>query len=115
MANFCLNRIKARAGIPPFSNNEKVHRVLKKARIKQRHAQNKRILRKKKDLKIELKFAQKVNKKLPKNSWIEGMLFYIDGTSFTYKANSFNQARAPKAMISRIPDLGHVLLRIVMK
>ena len=48
----------------------------------------------------------KVKQKLPKNSWTEGIGFYIDGASFAYKANSFDQVIAPKATLLIIPNLG---------
>ena len=47
----------------------------------------------------------KVKQKLPKNSWTEGIGFYIDGASFAYKTNSFDQVIAPKATLLRIPDI----------
>ena len=52
----------------------------------------------KNDLKLKLKFAQKVLRKLRTNFWEEGVRFYLDGASFTYKMNPFDQARAQRAM-----------------
>ena len=105
MEFFCLKKLKLRASTAPSLNNDTVRRVLKNTGIKQRHAQKKRSLKKTTDLKLQLKFAQKIFKKLPKNSWTEKTGFYIDGASFTHKPKSFDQVRAPKAMVWRMHDL----------
>ena len=57
-------------------------------------------------MKLQLKFVQNVKQKLPKNSWTEEIGFYIDGASFTHKTILFDQCRAPKAVVSRMLDLG---------
>ena len=60
----------------------------------------------KSDLKLRLKFAQKVRRKLPKDFWTEDVGFYLDRASFTHKMNPSDQARAPRAMVSRKPRQG---------
>ena len=58
------------------------------------------------NLKLRLKFAQKVHWKLPKDFWTGGVGFYLDGASFTHKMNPFDQARARRAMMWRKPGQG---------
>ena len=94
-----------RAGIPPSISTATVRRVMKKAGIKWSHAQKKGVLTKS-DLKLRLKFARKVRRKLPKNFWTGGVGFYFDRASFTHKMNPFDQARALRAMVWRKPGQG---------
>ena len=100
MRNFCVKRVMVKAGIPPSISEETVRRVLRKAGLKWARVQRKGILTKN-DLKLRLKFARKVRRKLPANFWEEGVVFYLDGASFTHKMNPFDQARAPRAMAWR--------------
>ena len=100
MGNFCVKRVMVKAGIPPSISEETVWRVLRKAGLKWARVQRKGILTKN-DLKLRLKFARKVRRKLPANSWEEGVGFYLDEASFTHKMNPFDQARAPSAMAWR--------------
>ena len=53
-----------------------------------------------------MKFAWKFCRKLPKDFWTGGGGFYLDRASFTHKMNHFHQARAPRAMVWRIPGQG---------
>ena len=65
------------------------------------HIQRKEILNKN-DLKWRLKFSWKVCLKL-----LVGVVgFCLDGTSFTYKMNPFDQASAQRAVTWRGPGLG---------
>ena len=89
----------------PSISEEKVRRVLRKAGLKWARVQRKGILTKN-DLKLRLKFARKVRRKLPENFWEESVGFYLDGASFTHNMNPFDQARAPKAMAWRKPGQG---------
>ena len=50
---------------------------------------------------LRLTFAWKFKQELPKNVWIKGVGFYLDGASSVNKINLFDQARDPKGMISR--------------
>ena len=97
MGNFCVKRVMVKAGIPPSISEEEFRRVLQKAGLKWAHVQTKGILTKN-DLKLRLKFARKVRRKLSANYWEEGVGFYLDGANFTHKINPFGQARAPRAM-----------------
>ena len=94
MGNFCVKRVMVKAGIPPSISEETVRRVLRKAGLKWARVQRKGILTKN-DLKLRLKFAKKVRRRLSANFWEEGVGFYLDGASFTHKVNPFDQARAP--------------------
>ena len=96
--NFSVKRVMVGAGIPPSVSTATVRRVMRKAGLKWNHAQKKGLLTKS-DLKLRLKFARKVRRKLPKDFWTEGVGFYLDGASFTRKMNPFDQARAPRAMV----------------
>ena len=100
MGNFCVKRLMKRAGITPSINEETVRRVSQKAALKWTRVQRKGILTKN-DLQLRLKFARKARGTLLANFWEEGVEFYLDGASFTYKMNPFDQARAPRAMAWR--------------
>ena len=102
VGNFSVKRIMVRTGIPPSISTATVRRVMKKVGLKWSHAQKKGVLAKS-DLKLRLKSAQKIRRKLRKDFWTGGVGFYLDGASFTHKMNPFNQARAPKAMVWRKP------------
>ena len=102
VGNFSVKRIMMKTGIPPSISTATVRRVIKKARLKWSHAQKKGVLTKS-DLKLRLKFARKVRRKLPKDFWTGGVGFYLDGASFTNKMNPFDQVRAPRAMVWRNP------------
>ena len=91
MGIFCVKRVIA--GISPSIGEETVCRILQKADLKWAHVQRKGILTKN-DLKLRLKFAKKVRRRLSANFWEEGVGFYLDGASFTHKVNPFDQARA---------------------
>ena len=58
------------------------------------------------DLKLRLRFAQKVRRKLSKGIWTGGLGFYFHGACFTHKMNSFDKARAPRAMVWIKPGQG---------
>ena len=89
-----------KAGTLSSISEETVQRVLGKVGPKWARVQKKGILTKN-DLKLRLKFAQKVHCKLPANFWEEGVGFYLEGASFTHKMNPFDQARAVRAMAWR--------------
>ena len=105
MRNFCVKRVMVKAGIPPSISEETVRGVLRKAGLKWACVQRKGILAKN-ELKLRLKFARKVRRKLPANFWEEGVGFYLDEANFTHKLNPFDQARAPRAMTWRKPGQG---------
>ena len=92
MGIFCVKRVIG--GISPSIGEETVCRILQKADLKWAHVQRKGILTKN-DLKLRLKFAKKVRRRLSANFWEKGVGFYLDGASFTHKVNPFDQARAP--------------------
>ena len=94
-----------KAGILPSISEQTVRRVLRKAGLKWTHVQRNGILTKN-DLKLRLKFARKVRLNLSANFLEEQVEFYLDGTSFTHKMNTFNQARAPRVMAWRKPGQG---------
>ena len=97
MGNFCVKGVMIKAGILPSFSEETVRRVLQKTGLKWTRVQRKGILTKN-DQKLRLKFARKVRCKLSANFWEEGAGFYLDGASFTYKINPFDQARVPRAL-----------------
>ena len=66
--NFSVKRVMVGAGIPPSVSTATVRRVMRKAGLKWNHAQKKGLLTKS-DLKLRLKFARKVRRKLPKDFW----------------------------------------------
>ena len=98
VGNFSVKRVMVRAGIPLSISTATVCRVMKKAGLKWSHAQKKGVLTKS-DLKLRLKFTQKVRRKLPKDFWTGGVGFFLDGPNFTHKMNPFDQARAPRGMV----------------
>ena len=98
VGNFSAKRVMVRAGIPPSISTATVRRVMKKTGLKWSHAQKKRVLTKS-DLKLKLKFARKVRRKLSKDFWTGGVGLYLDGASFTHKMNPFDPAKAPRAMV----------------
>ena len=57
-------------------------------------------------LKLRMKFARKINRKLPKNFWTYRIEFYLNEVSFTHKTKPFDQARAPKTMAWGRSDQG---------
>ena len=59
---FCKKRVMGKACIPPSISEERVRKVVQKSDLKWTHFQRKEILTKN-DLKLRLKFAQKVCRK----------------------------------------------------
>ena len=94
MGNFCIKRVIAKVGIPPFISEERIDRVLQEAGLKCDCVQRKGIVSKN-GLKLRLRFTQEVRCKLSPNFWEDGG-FYLDGASFTQKRNTFNENRAPE-------------------
>ena len=66
-----------KTGIPPSISEETVRRILRKAGLKWTRVHRKGILTKN-DLKLRLKFARKVYRKLSANFWEEDVGFYLD-------------------------------------
>ena len=60
----------------------------------------------KNDLKIRTKFAKEMLKKYPAEFWKNDVAFYLDGVSFVYKTNPYDQARAPGSRMWRKPSQG---------
>ena len=102
---FTTKRIKTSAGISPEVSDETVRRVLRKAGYKYTHSRKKGVL-KRKDTKLRLEFAQKVQRLVDPTLWTEGVAFYLDGVGFTHKYNPFDQAMAPRTMAWRKPRDG---------
>ena len=94
-----------RAGIPPSISTGTFRSVMRKAGLKWNHAQKKGV-QTKSCLNLRLKFAQTVRQKLPKDFSTESVRFYLDGTSFTHNMNPFDQARASRVMVWRMPGKG---------
>ena len=82
MGNFSVKRVMVRAGIPPSISTASVGRVMRKAGSKWSHEKG---VSTKSDLKLRLRFARKVRRKLPKDYWTGGVGFYLDGAGFTHK------------------------------
>ena len=78
-----------KADILPFIREETVRRVLWEASIKWTLVQRKEILTKT-DLKLSLKFAQKIFCKLFASSWEDDVECYLGVASFTHKRNPFD-------------------------
>ncbi|KAJ8050580.1 Transposable element Tc1 transposase [Holothuria leucospilota] len=53
------------------------------------------------DLKKRLAFAKKVRHQYGRNLFTDQIAFYLDGTSFTFKTNPLDQARAPRGRVWR--------------
>ena len=104
VGNFGVKRVMIRASIPPSIRTATVQ-VMRKAPLKWTHTQKKRVLTKS-DLKLRLRLAQKVRRKLSKGFSTGGLGFYFHGACFTHKMNSFDQARAPRAMVWIKPGQG---------
>ena len=104
VGNFSVKRVMMSADIRPSISTATV-RVMRKAPLKWTHTQKKRVLTKS-DLKLRLRFAQKVRRKLSKGFSTGGLGFYFHGACFTHKMNSFDQARAPRAMVWIKPGQG---------
>ena len=98
VGNFSVKRVMVSADIPPSISTATVRRVVRNAGLKWSCAQKKGVLTKS-DLKLRLRFARKVRRKLPSNFWTGGVGFYLNGASFTHKMKPFDQARAPIAMV----------------
>ena len=96
VGNFSVKRVMVRAGIPPSISTATVRRVMKKAGLKWSHAQKKGVLTKS-DLKLRLKFARKVRRKLPKDFWTGGVGFYFGWSKFYTQNESFRSSRSSKS------------------
>ena len=55
----------------------------------------------KKDLKRRIDFVNKMQNEYGDDVWTKDIAFYLDGTSFAYKRNPLDQARAPKGRVWR--------------
>ena len=82
-----------------------VRRAMNDAGYKYLQARKKGIL-KKADLKKRVSFAKKMNKEYPNTVWTENINFFLDGVSFAYKRNPFDQGSSPKGRIWRKPSEG---------
>ena len=58
------------------------------------------------DMKKMLLFARKMKTQYKEDVWTKDISFYLDGTSFAYKRNPLDQARAPKGRIWRRKNEG---------
>jgi len=58
------------------------------------------------DMKKRLQFARKIKTQYNEEVWTQDISFYLDGTSFAYKRNPLDQARAPKGRIWRKKNEG---------
>ena len=54
-----------------------------------------------KDLKKRVEFAKDVRRRFGHNMFTHKIAFYLDGTSFVYKTNPLDQARAPRGRVWR--------------
>ena len=53
------------------------------------------------DFKKRVAFAQNIRRRYPRNVFTHKIAFYLDGTSFIYKINPLDQARAPRGRVWR--------------
>ena len=70
VGNFSVKRVMVSADIPPSISTATVRRVVRNAGLKWSYAQKKGVLTKS-DLKLRLRFARKVRRKLPSNFGLE--------------------------------------------
>ncbi len=103
---FTSKRLAKEAGIN-FKNvsMRTVRRAMNEAGYKYLQARKKGIL-KKTDLKKRLSFAKKMKKDYSNNVWKKDINFFLDGVSFAYKRNPFDQGSSPKGRIWRKPCEG---------
>ena len=98
---FTSKRLAKDAGIDTKNVSMRtVRRAMNNAGYKYLQARKKGIL-KKNDLKKRLSFAKKMRKDYCNTVWKENINFFLDGVSFAYKRNSFDQGSSPKGRIWR--------------
>ena len=103
---FTSKRLAKDAGIDTKTVSMRtVRRAMNDAGYNYLQARKKGILRKT-DLKKRLSFAKKMTKEYCINVWKQNINFFLDGVSFAYKRNPFDQGSSPKGRIWRKPCEG---------
>lgn len=80
-----------------------INRTLKDKGFKYLNARKKGVITKK-DLSLRLTFTKNMKRGYDTSVWIKKVAFYLDGVSFWYKKNPYDQARTPKGRIWRTKD-----------
>lgn len=91
--NFSVTDIQNESGLFHISRRT-IRRILNRMGYRFKQCRKKGILVKE-DLDKRLKFAKQC-KRLPKDFWIKGISFYLDGVSFVYKKNPSGHARTTR-------------------
>ena len=103
---FTSRRLAKDAGIDAKNVSMRtVRRAMNDAGYRYLQARKKGILNKT-DLKKRLSFAKKMKKEYCNTVWREDINFFLDGVSFAYKRNPFDQGSSPKGRIWRKPCEG---------
>lgn len=97
--NFSIKRLMHQAGIHHVSEST-VSRFLHSEGYFYLQARKKGLISED-DIRLRLAFAKRILKEKPRDFWTRRIAFYLDGTSFAYKRNPMDQARAPKGRIWR--------------
>lgn len=103
---FTSKRLAKEAGIDTKNVSMRtIRRAMNKAGYKYLQTRKKGIL-KKTDLKKRLSFAKNMKKGFTKHVWKKDINFFLDGVSFAYKTNPFDQGSSPRGRIWRKPCEG---------
>lgn len=99
VGSFTLKRLRLEAGVAHISIHT-VRRVMIDNGYHYMQSRKKGLL-KKSDCNLRTNFARNVIRNKPNDFWTNNIGMYLDGTSFAYKTNPHDQARAPRSMAWR--------------
>ena len=60
------------------------------------------------DLQLPMKFAKDITNYYGDGLWSSGICFYLDSKHFIHKTNPMDQAKAPKSLVWRKKNEGHI-------
>ena len=60
------------------------------------------------DLQLPMKFAKDITNYYGDGLWSSGICFYLDSKHFIHKTNPMDQAKAPKSLVWRMKNEGHI-------
>lgn len=105
IGSFTVKKLALAAGIGTNVSHQTVRRFLHGQGYHYYHSRKKGLLTAK-DLTGRLRFARRVQRRLPKSFWRNGVAFYFDGVGFQHKYNPSDEARSTKTMAWRRQDEG---------
>ena len=97
--SFSVKRLRLEAGIDKRISDCTVRRCLNELGYKYLQSRRRKGLMSRKDTKIHLRYARKVERLLPNDFWTNGISFYLNGTSFMHKCNPYDQAKSRRSMV----------------